>query len=86
MNKMREALDKWRNKSPNQRYGTMNTTAFEAGYQAAIAAVKEDGPVAWLTYMKNDEVGLWPTYEEACSYCEDEVFPTPLYAAPKEST
>ena len=54
--------------------------------EAAIAAVKEGGPVAWLTYMKNDEVGLWPTYEEACSYCEDEVFPTPLYAAPKEST
>ena len=85
MSKMREAFE--------YRYCMPWATApinikedFEAGYQAAIAAVKEGGPVAWLTYMKNDDVGLWPTYEEACSYCEDEVFPTPLYAAPKETT
>lgn len=40
-------------------------------------------PVAWATELKDGEIGFWPTREEACSYCEDGVFPTPLYAAPK---
>lgn len=40
-------------------------------------------PVAWATELKDGEIGFWPTREEACSYCEDGVFPTPLYAAHK---
>ena len=86
MNEMREAFEVWVEDNLQWPFVIEPRLAFEAGYQAAIAAVKEGGPVAWLTYMKNDDVGFWPTYEEACSYCEDEVFPTPLYAAPKETT
>lgn len=64
MSKMQEALDAWRNKSPNQRYGTMNTIAFEAGYQAAIAAVKEGGPVAfkWTNEQGKERVTLGPGF------------------------
>ena len=48
MDKMQEAFDVWWDS-----LGTLATSmtcerrAFEAGYQAAIAAVREGGPVAW---------------------------------------
>lgn len=48
-----------------------------------VAALGAAEPVAWATELKDGEIGFWPTREEACSYCEDGVFPTPLYAAPK---
>ncbi len=65
MGKMREALDNWRNKSPNQRYGTMNTIAFEAGYQAAIADVKAGGIVAWMLH----DGEIWNT--PVCPYKDE---------------
>lgn len=37
-------------------------------------------PVAWMTH--HDEPMLFPTDEEARSYCDDDEQPIPLYAAP----
>lgn len=46
----------------------------------AGAAPVSAEPVAWMTH--HDEPMLFPTDEEARSYCDDDEQPIPLYAAP----
>lgn len=46
----------------------------------AGAAPVSAEPVAWMTH--HDEPMLFPTEEEARSYCDDDEQPIPLYAAP----
>ena len=38
------SLRKWRDESPETRYGSLHAEPFEAGYKAAIADVKAGGP------------------------------------------
>lgn len=47
MNKMREAFHNWLAQQDDLNK-VQFLHCFEAGYQAAIAAVKEDGVAAWL--------------------------------------
>ncbi|OBU61952.1 hypothetical protein [Stenotrophomonas maltophilia] len=50
--------------------------------EAALAARQPVGqkPVAWMTH--HDEPLLYPTFQEAAAYCDDDEPPIPLYAAP----
>lgn len=51
--------------------------------QAALAARQPVGePVAYMTH--HDEPMLYPTFQEAAAYCDDDEPPIPLYAAPPE--
>lgn len=38
-------------------------------------------PVAWMTEAPDGSPMLWPTREEAASYCAEDESPVPLYAA-----
>ncbi|HEL3863026.1 TPA: hypothetical protein UM690_000104 [Stenotrophomonas maltophilia] len=50
--------------------------------EAALATRQPVGqkPVAWMTH--HDEPLLYPTFQEAAAYCDDDEPPIPLYAAP----
>ncbi|HGM6769883.1 TPA: hypothetical protein ACKQAW_000403 [Stenotrophomonas maltophilia] len=50
--------------------------------ECALAARQPVGqkPVAWMTH--HDEPLLYPTFQEAAAYCDDDEPPIPLYAAP----
>lgn len=56
MNKMREAFDEWFGQDGGSVGNPIRYQTFKAGYQAAIAAVKEGGAGAWL-YRQAD--GDW---------------------------
>lgn len=70
MSKMREAFEDWKRLSPEDENACQ--FSFEAGYQAAIAAIREGGPVArfnwneakfeWLTPYRYSEHHLTPLY------------------------
>lgn len=51
----------------------------KANARRLVAALQQE-PVAWRTH--HDEPMLFPTFDEAAMYCEDNEPPEPLYAAP----
>jgi len=89
--KMRAEFDYWWN-----RHGRFNAdledpdqieaawTGWQAAFSHASAAVKENltvgEAVAWMTH--HEPPMLFPTKEEAASYCDDDEQPIPLYPHP----
>lgn len=61
MSKMREAFEDWNNRFTEPYQGAEKEAAWE-GYQAAIAAVKEGGAVAWMLH----DGEIWST--PVCPY------------------
>lgn len=59
-----------------------DTQFFRIAERTVIARLpKPDAePVAWITH--HDEPMLFPTYDEALSFCDDDETPIPLYAHP----
>lgn len=75
MSKMREALNKWRDKSPETRYGSLHADTFEAGYKAALAELAKQEPVGHVVeWVDGSLIHAW--------LGEPPPKGTPLYAAP----
>jgi len=75
MSKMREAFEKWAEGDSLNESGVAYD-AFEAGYQAAIADVKESGVVAWMLH----DGEIWST--PVCPYKDERG--APLYKLPED--
>lgn len=43
--------------------------------------IEQAKPVAWMTEALDGSPMLWPTREEAASYCAEDESPVPLYVA-----
>lgn len=76
MSKMREKFEKWADGKPIFELDSVDI--FEAGYQIAIAAVKEGGPVAWMLH----DGEIWST--PVCPYKDERG--TGLYKLPDDLT
>ena len=64
MSKMQEALNKWRDKSPETRYGSLHAETFKAGYQAAIADAKAGGAYCAIEWTTGNKIETYKLPED----------------------
>lgn len=88
MSKMREAFEEWANSEVPATYHP-EQQAFYAGYQAAIAAVKEGGAKAYIYTRDQGKGNGWltfnpPEFQDPEMMAEQEMVIDRLYKLPED--